>query len=294
MPYQKKEQPALRQFHIIKRLYALEELQGSLVAQEYKVSSRTLLRDMKKINTVIPLRNKHGKWSLDTNALDKDRNGLEHTLLNSFAKNIHIELSYLEKTNLTTSKVAFAINYNKLPKILGEKIIEALHKEVQCSFIYMKPEGSSQRTIDPIKLYTQDESWYLIARDYKDDGIKTFLLSRIKGFTLTHEPTTLTEAMLQEVDKTINSVWHSSSNSEITVKLYIKSTIAHYIQERKLHKTQVIADKHYDGGLEVHCIITHKLEILPAIKSWLPHIYIIEPMWLREELMRDLENYKEI
>ena len=98
--------------------------------------------------------------------------------------------------------------------------------------------------------------------------------------------------MLQEADKTINSVWHSSTNNEITVKLYIRSTISHYIQERKLHKTQIIVDQHYDGGLEIHCIITHKLEILPAIKSWLPYIHILEPKWLRDELMEDLHSYE--
>ena len=76
MPYQKQEQQTLRLLRIIKRLYAGEELQGSLVAQEYGVSSRTLLRDMKKISTIIPLYSKHGKWSLDTYVLDTAFNPL--------------------------------------------------------------------------------------------------------------------------------------------------------------------------------------------------------------------------
>lgn len=292
MPYQKQEQQTSRLLHILKRLYAFETLQASLVAQEYGVSSRTLLRDMNKISTVIPLHRKQGKWSLDTHALDMHANHLNHTLLSSFAQNIHIELSCLEKSNLSSSGVAFAIDYNKLPKILGEKIVDALKKETRCSFLYVKPTDSSQRVVDPIKLYTQDESWYLIARDYKDNGIKTFLLSRIEHFSSLDKLTTLTNAMLKEADKIINSVWHSSSSNETTVKLYIKPSIANYIEEKKLHKTQTIADRHYDLGLEVHCTITHKLEILPSIKSWLPHIHILEPKWLRDELMLDLAYYK--
>ncbi len=293
MPYQKQEQQTSRLLDIVKRLYAFEELQGSLVAQEYGVTSHTLLRDMRKISMVIPLHNKQGKWSLDMQALNTDTNHFNHTLLGSFAQNIHIELSCLEKSNISSSGVAFAIDYNKLPKILGEKIVDALQKETRCSFLYVKPTGSSQRVIDPIKLYTQDESWYLIARDYKDDGVKTFLLSKMEHFTLLDKPTTLTDAMLQEAEKIINSVWHSSNSSETMVKLYIKPDMAHYIEEKKLHKTQVIADRHYDGGLEVHCTITHKLEILPSIKSWLPHVHILEPKWLREDLIRDLEYYKD-
>ena len=173
MPYQKQDQQTSRLLHILKRLYAFEKLQGSLVAQEYGVSARTLLRDMNKISTVIPLHRKQGTWSLDTNALDTHTNHLNHTLLSSFAQNIHIELSCLEKSNLSSSGIAFAIDYNKLPKILGEKIVDALEKETRCSFLYVKPTGSSQRVVDSIKFYTQDKSWNLIVRNYKDNGIKT-------------------------------------------------------------------------------------------------------------------------
>ena len=60
MPYQKQEPQTFRQFRIIKRLYAFESLQGSFIAKEYDVSSRTLLRDMHKIGTIIPLINKNG------------------------------------------------------------------------------------------------------------------------------------------------------------------------------------------------------------------------------------------
>jgi len=293
MPYQKQEQQTLRQFRIIKRLYALEELQSSLLAQDYSVSARTVLRDMKKIARIIPLFRKHGKWSLNTSDLNENAYDLNHILLNAFAYNIDIKPSCLETSNLNFSQVVFSIDYNKLPKVLGEKIVNALHQEIRCGFLYVKPEGSSQRVVDPIKLYTQNESWYLIARDYKDDGVKTFLLSKMKHFHLLKMPTTLTDIMLKEAEKISYNVWHSSNTGEITVKLYIKPSITRYIQERKLHKTQVIVDRHYDGGLEVHYTITHKLEIIPAIKGWLPHIHILEPAWLREDLMKDLKYYQD-
>jgi len=292
MPYQKQISSTLRQFHIIKQLYTLDTLHGMALAKEYGVSTRTILRDMKKINAVIPLVRHHGKWSLKMDAFAK-HSSLEHSLLRSFADNIHIELSYLEKSNLSDSQIAFAMDYNKLPKALGNKIIEALENESRCLFSYVKTEGKSTREIDPIKLYTQDERWYLIARDYKDDRVKTFLLSKMENFRVLTSATTLNKEMLLEADKMISNIWHNSSNSSYKIKLYIKPNIAHYIEEMQLHKTQVIVDRHYDGGLEIDVQITNTLEILPAIKSWLPHIYIIEPKWLGDELMRDLEYYKD-
>jgi len=59
----------------------------------------------------------------------------------------------------------------------------------------------------------------------------------------------------------------------------------------KRYKVTQITDEYHDGGLEVHCTITYKLELLPQSKYWLPQIHVFEPKWLWEELMRDLEIY---
>ena len=266
-------------------------MRASDVVGEYAVSTRTFARDMQKIASVIPLRNDRGKWSIDIQTLNQNSNDLSHTLLCSFADNVQIELSCLDKSNINPTRISFAINYAKLPKILGEQILDAMTQEKQCSFLYVKVTSRSQRVVDPMRLYTQDESWYLIARDHKDEHIKTFLLSKIEQFCILDTPVSFTVAMESEADKIISNIWHSSYESEILVKLYIKAHIAHYIERKKLHTTQVIVDRHHDGGLEIECSITNELEILPAIKSWLPHIHILEPRWLRDKLLDDMESY---
>lgn len=291
MYYQKQEEQTFRQFRIIKRLYAMEVLQSNYLAEELSVSTRTILRDMKKISSVIPLLRSHGSWSLDLEMLTKINTPLTHTLLSAFAQNVDIDSICFEKSNLTDDKVSFAIEYKSLPKVLGEVIVAALSKGVRCTFTYVKADMHTQREVDPIKFYTENGRWYLVARDYKDDKVKMFLLSKIKNFKLTDEVTTLTNKMIKEADN-IKSVWSTADKRSI-VKLYIKPVIANYFEDMKIHKTQEIVDRHYDGGLEIECTITHALEILPAIKSWLPNIYVVEPKWLWEDLMRDLEYYKD-
>ena len=292
MPYQKQNNKNTRQLQIIKRLYALESLEASIISLEYNVSTRTITRDMKNISSIIPLVNKHGIWTLNIELLRTFDNPLHFTLLKSFAKNMQMDVSCFELYSKNDSKVNFAIEYNHLPKQLGEKIVNALQKECSCTFDYVKLHDRSQRKIDPIKLYTENGRWYIVARDYKDDKVKTFLLSRIENFKVINEPVSLTEAMLDEAEK-IKSVWTSRANQEILVRLYVKPEILAYIEDIKIHHTQNIVEHHYDGGAEVHCTITHKLEIFPTIKSWLPHIHILEPKWLREELMKDLEFYRD-
>jgi len=55
-----------------------------------------------------------------------------------------------------------------LPKKLGEQIINCIEEEEKCLFTYVKDNENSQREVDPIKIYTENGLWYVIARDYKD------------------------------------------------------------------------------------------------------------------------------
>ena len=292
MAYQKQKTPIPRILDIVRRLYVGERLSAGVVSVEYGVSSRTIHRDMLKIAQSIPLQNSNGIWSLDRSALSKGEDDLNHILLSSFARHLEIEVECLERSNLSSEKISFAVEYKSLPKKLGEALAVSILSEEQCSFEYVKPEGSSKRVVDPIKIYTENGRWYLIARDYKDDGIKYFNLEKIRNFKRVKEKQQLTPEMVAQANS-MKSIWSSTGKETCRVVLYVKPEIAEYIKDIKLHKSQTIEDEHYDGGLEVHCEITHKLELLPQIKYWLPRVHIIEPKWLWEELMGDLEVYRD-
>ncbi len=291
MAYVKQKIPTNRILQIVKRLYAMESLQSKELSKEYDVSSRTIHRDMLKISEVIPLKNDLGIWQLDTKQFLNYNNHFHQALLSSFAHNLEIEVECLERTNISNENVAFAIEYKHLPKKLGEQIIKCIEEEEKCLFTYGKDNETSHREVDPIKIYTENGRWYIIARDYKDDKVKYFNLSKIKHFKhLKGQACTLTQKMISDADN-MKSIWSSMGEKATLVRLYVKPEIAHYIKDIKLHKSQIIEDEHHDGGLEVHCTITHKLELLPQIKYWLPWVHILEPKWLWEELMVDLDVY---
>lgn len=292
MHYVKQKSLTQRILQIVKRLYSAEKLQSKELALEYDVSPRTIHRDMKKIEEVIALTNDLGVWQLNTKQRHDGNNYFHQTLLGSFAHNLEIDTDCLEKFNINEKNVAYAIDYKYLPKKLGEQIIYCIQSEVRCSFTYAKESSLTHRKIDPVKIYTENGRWYVIARDYKDDRVKYFNLAKIKNFKiLLGQSSTLTESMIEEANK-MKSIWSSSGENEILVKLFVKPEIASYIKDIKLHKSQIIFDEHYNGGLEVHCTITNKLELLPQVKYWLPRVHILEPLWLRDELMQDLNLYK--
>lgn len=289
MAHQKHKTPVPRILDIVRRLYALEKLRSTDLAAGYGNSRRTIHRDMLLIAQTLPLKNEAGVWELDT---IKHHSRFQQTLLQAFARNIEIEAECLERINITRELVSFAIEYKRLPKKLGESLSQVISDAEKCRFEYVKPERTTTRTVDPIKIYTENGRWYVIARDYSDNKVKYFNLEKIKNFiSLKDERQTLTPQMIAEADA-MKSIWSSAGAQEVTVKLYVRPEIATYIRDIKLHKSQIIYDEHYDGGMEVHCTITHKLEILPQIKYWLPRVHILEPKWLWEELKKDLEIYQ--
>jgi predicted DNA-binding transcriptional regulator YafY len=277
---------------MLKLFYGGERFSLSLLAHYFGVSERTIRRDLKHLETIVPLhRNKEG-WQLDFAGLHHDRTDrLSCELLHSFASNADLEVPFFDITAPSQNRVTFAIDYHDLPRELGNSIVEAFERNVQCQMRYTKADkNSSIRTVDPIRLFSDKGIWYLIARDYKDDGVKYFRLDRIREFRLLEHPTTLTEEMVAEANDK-RHIWHTGGKTH-TVHLYIKPEAAEYFHTQKLlHPTQTVTNRHEDGGLEIACAITHKLELLPAIKSWIPHIFILSPSWLWDELSKDLRHY---
>ena len=293
MKYSQSKEQLFRILKIVKRLYALELLEISKLSIDYNVCTKTIQRDIQKIAEIIPLQKRKSSYSLDSKKIPHSHNDLQLNLLSAFASNANILLDCFDKENLNEDKIAFAIEFNHLSKQLGEGIMNAIEKGWKCQFLYKKPDSASTRIVSPIKFYNSKERWYLIAKDDKDAKIKTFYFGKIYNFmTLTDVSVTLSQNNIKEANEK-QSIWSDSHNAKVLVRVYVNPQIAEYILDGKLHKSQLIYDEHYDGGLEVHFTITHKMEILPQIKSYVPHIYVLEPKWLHDELMRDLEFYRD-
>ena len=96
MSYLKQKLPTERILDITKRLYALEKLQTTVLADEYEVSHRTIHRDMQKIANTIALTNDLGVWQLNTEYSLHVHNHFHQALLGSFAHNLDIDIVCLD------------------------------------------------------------------------------------------------------------------------------------------------------------------------------------------------------
>ena len=46
-----------------------------------------------------------------------------------------------------------------------------------------------------------------------------------------------------------------------------------------------------DGSVDIVVKVTHEMEVLPLVKYWLPYMQVVEPKWINEIIVNELESY---
>ncbi len=176
-----------------------------------------------------------------------------------------------------------ASQFKELFKIVGKAIQE--HRQI--GFVYK----GEPRLVQPYRLIHHHGSWYLAA--VRKDQLRTYRISHIQ---LTHSPHEFSQFVPdQNIVKLVEddeSIWFGQDKQEII--LSIDSRVAFYFKQRSILPEQQIVKKLGDGGLLVSSKINHDMQLLPLIRFWIPHIKIVNPERLQDEVEKELKNYLSI
>jgi len=293
MAYSKHPQPIARIIEIVKRFYAFERLHTVDLAEEYDVSAKTILRDFKKIASILPLTSHKGFYWLDTSELSQTQR-LPSAMLQSFASNAGLSIECLKGSVSSIPVISFAIAYDGIAKGIAEEIIKSIEQGSKCTFMYVNNKGiRAKRTVSPIKLYTEKGKWYLLAKDDSSQSVRSFDFLKIEAFkVLTGTASELTKEDIDEANNR-SSIWASSDMEPFEVKLYVSAYARRYLEEVPLHRSQSLLELHEDGPAVFTYTITHPMELLPEIKNWIPHIHLLSPESMRNDLRNDIESFLE-
>jgi predicted DNA-binding transcriptional regulator YafY len=164
---------------------------------------------------------------------------------------------------------------------------KAIVARQQVTFDYQKSDGlKSYAGLSPYKLVNHKGIWYLAAQD--GDKLKTFSFSKIERLRVLDTTFVWSQgidAKLAEAD----GVWLSEESQEVVLK--INQEVAGYFKRRKLIANQVIEKELADGGLLISAKVGHQNQVLPIIRYWLPHIRVISPEPLQQELEHGMLDY---
>jgi predicted DNA-binding transcriptional regulator YafY len=191
------------------------------------------------------------------------------------------------------------------PDILYLK--EAITHDAITEFRYTGKSSKEWYVVEPYKLIIFDGLWYLFGKDCDDtrQPYKTWRLIHIKDVdyekdgTLKHTMDDKdTENLLKYADDAQFKVCTEENKPhikrDITVKLKIYPEVIHLF-DHEAHIPGAVSEPtaESDGSLILTTKVNTYNDIRAEIKSWLPHIEILEPKELREELLMKVEEYRD-
>jgi predicted DNA-binding transcriptional regulator YafY len=290
------ERLADRLANILTKLNMGYQLSIKELASEFGVSTRTISRDFDRLNTYLPLLqdDETKKYYLEANYLGKiapqdirnfaQLSGISHLypsldmsflreLLDSRAHHIYSVKGYSFED---------ASQFKELFKVLGK----AIQENSQIGFVYK----GEPRLVQPYRLIHHHGSWYLAA--VRKNQLRTYRFSHIQ---LMHSPHGYSQFVpdpnIVKLVEDDDSIWFGQDKQEII--LSIDSQVSFYFKQRSILPEQQIVKELHDGGLLVSSKINHDMQLLPLIRFWIPHVAIISPAHLQNELEVGLKEYLE-
>ena len=290
------ERLADRLANILTKLNMGYQLSIKELASEFGVSTRTISRDFDRLNTYLPLQldDENKKYYLDSNYLGKfapkdirnfaQLSGVSH-LFPSLDMSFLRELLDSRSHQIYSAKgYSFedASQFKELFKVLGK----AIQEHSQIGFVYK----GEPRLVEPYRLIHHHGSWYLAA--VRKNQLRTYRFSHIQLKYSLHEYSQFVpDPNIVKLVEDDDSIWFGQDKQEII--LSIDSQVSFYFKQRSILPEQQIVKELNDGGLLVSSKINHDMQLLPLIRFWIPHVVIISPAHLQNELEVGLKEYLE-
>ncbi len=271
------------------------------LAVEFAVGERTIQRDVYVRLAYFPIeKNSNHKLHFIEGF------SLEHTSL----EKTEMQLTYLALSMLkgNTSKID-SLTDNILSKLLLPSFSNPYFVEKELFEVFdpaLEPAKSIIEAIDkkkvvnittkygtlkvePYKIASFDKYWYLFGECVESQKIKTFPISYINSCEITQREYKQ-DRPIDDILNNVHSGWFEDGNSfEVKVKVDVK--VAHFFSSKKHLSTQTIEETLSDGSLIITFEVSHEEDVDNLIKSWLPHITVIEPTRFKERIEKELRDY---
>lgn len=286
---------AFRLTQILVKLNQGQKLEQRALAKEFGVTQRTIQRDLNERFSYLPLEKQDGLYALPSAYLGKiSLQDVENFACLAGVKGMFPALHGDFLRDIFDSRIqsVLMVKSHHYEDLRGKEqqfkqLEQAILSHCHISFDYRKTDGlKTYSSVQPYKLINHDGIWYLAARD--QGRLKAYSFSKISGLSLsgqTFEPDPGVGKTLAEED----DIWLNPDKTEIVLK--ISHEVASYFKRRKLIAEQVIEKELDNGDLIVSCRVAHSIQILSVVRYWLPHVRIISPVEMQQELRQQLLDY---
>jgi predicted DNA-binding transcriptional regulator YafY len=288
---------------IITKLSNDERYTTAEFAKEFNVSVKTIQNDIyKRLSSSFPItKDNLGRFkfedgfSLDKSILDNREMILVSLSLSCLKDNSDVfnktSQSILQKLLYPNFFNPYYIKKEQFESIdMNSPIIKEIETAIKDKIIINIGCINNIKTVEPYKIASFDNFWYLFAKDLKDNKIKTFMLSNIKHIELTKQKYKTNQKTIDSVLENIHSAWFDDGQT-FEVVIEVLPPITQYFLKRDFLQSQEILKKKSNGNLIIKFEVTHDEDIDNLIKSWLPHIKVLEPTRFKNKIKKELQRY---
>ena len=276
-----------------KNASSFEEIQKYLVDQSindeesYEISIRTFQREIKEIastyGVVISYNRSQGVYEIvcDSNEERNDRLMESFEIIDALkiSSNFSNHLILEKRKPLGTNNMNYLIH-----SIKNKNEICFSHTKY-----WMEEQDNTQRKVQPLALKEARYRWYLIAKDLKDNRIKTFGLDRITNLEITSTKFQLPESYNpEETFRHSFGIINVDKKEPQKIILSFSFDQGKYIKSLPLHHSQkeLINDEvEYRIELLLHPTYDFVMELM----SIGAHVKVLEPQSLKIEMIKKLE-----
>jgi len=287
----KSDKIVIRLISIITRLNNGEEFTVKELAEEFDVSQKTIQTDLnKRLNQYLPITRKNAKYSLESYLLGRLKfDDIKNFAILSGIAKLYPGLDESFLADVLNEKIRDACdvrdaNYEDISDKREEfdLIRLAITLRHQLHFTY----NNKQRVVNPYKLLNNHNNiWYLVADE--NGTLKTFTFTKIENL----EKSEVEFFTNNDFKVLMNSKQYNWISKEpINIVLQINPEVKEYFLRRELLPKQTILCDTTQQFI-VKTTIAYKEELFRIVRYWIPHIKIIEPEYMHEELLSQLNNY---
>jgi predicted DNA-binding transcriptional regulator YafY len=160
------------------------------------------------------------------------------------------------------------------------------------TFLYQKEKERYEVSVKPLKLICFDGFWYLLAEDTVENVIKKYYLKSIFHIQILEQTFHLPKTLIDKLGNAMN-IWFDANSDLFEVHLYADKSIVKHLIRRPIAKSQRIISTDPDGSVELSVMITDYREITTEVLKWIPHLFVLSPDDIKEDIRESIEEYLE-
>lgn len=165
-------------------------------------------------------------------------------------------------------------------------LLHAIKNRLQIKFTYQKfwEEELSQRLVEPYALKEFKNRWYIMAKDSKDNNIKSFALDRLTNLEITNQTYQHPDNYsIEQSYRYCFGIISPNDEEPQDIILSFDPLQGKYIKSLPLHHTQqVLVDNDEEMKIKLKLCLTH--DLIMELLSFGNNIKVIEPKSLADQI----------